>query len=160
MDNSNQSLGQNLNTSVNLAPEPQAPVVPMATDPVASQIPSMPESQPVQPQGQGGTTPGGDSGSSKRLLWIAIIFIVLALVGFAGWYYYSMNQINNSAVTGYTNTQIATPTPTPTPSTDQVTPIQNSSDLNGALNQVDSSSTSAIQQDLNQNTSDSTGFSQ
>lgn len=151
----NQTPGQNINISADSMPQ-----APMPT-PIAP-MPAMPQTQPMQPAqmgDQGSSMPSGGS-SSKRLLWIAIIFVILVVAGFAGWYFYSLNQINNPTVTGYTNNQQAVATPTPTPSTAQVTPIQNASDLNGALNQVDNSTTSGIQQDMNQNASDSTGFSQ
>jgi flagellar basal body-associated protein FliL len=98
---------------------------------------------------------------SKKMLYVAIAVVVLALL--AGALYFVMVSNKNTAVVpGYnmgSQSISATPTPTPTPES-SVTPIKNSSDLNGALNQVNASDTSSLSAGLDQNTSDSTTFSQ
>lgn len=108
-----------------------------------------PMPQPVQNQ----------SSSGSKLIWIILaIIIILLLVG--GAYYYFANSAKNNSASLYPTPAVSTQgalqeTPTPT-----VTPIQSSSDLNGALNQVDSTNPQAAGAGLNQNTRDSISFSQ
>lgn len=137
------------------------PVMPAQPAPMPMTPAPMPEPTfaPVQTQPQPASMPPTQSGGSKRLLWIAIIFVVLALAGFGVWYYMALNQ-SNSVATTYKVMPTAVATPTPTPTTDTIAPIQNASDLNGVLNQVNGSTSSSMQTDLNQNTSDSSSFSQ
>lgn len=122
------------------------------------QVPSMGQSAPVSPSSF--QSPPVENSGSKKLLWVAIVFVVIVLIGLGAWYFMVLNQANNVSTTGYTQPIIETPTTTPTPTAEPTpTPIQSTADLNGALGQIDDTNTSATTE-LNQNTTDSTSFSQ
>lgn len=128
-------------------------VAPQAVSPAPAGMPA-PESQPVQSMPS--STPPS-TGSSKKLLMI--LAVVVLLLAFGAYYYFAAGSNNsNLSATPTVMPQNTAVTITPTPTT-VITPIQNSSDLNGALNQIDTATPSAST-DLNQNAADSTTFTQ
>ncbi len=141
-----------------VAPMPSAPVMPAPAPMPTAPVESTMSTPPVMPA----SAPMSSGGGSKKIIYIILTIIIVLLIG-AGVYYY----LNATAVTQPTVSVYPTPTPTVATQSAQtegtsptITPIQNASDLNGALNQVDSSTNSSIQSDLNQNTQDSSSFSQ
>ncbi len=139
--------------------DPNQSVTPNIPPPVQPQVPAeapvLPQQSAQQPVGAAGA-PQASAGRSK-LMWIILAVVVLLLLAGGTYYYFAMAQ-NNANLSAYPSpTVIPTSTEATEAPTSTVTPIQSSSDLDGALNQVDSTDTSAGI-GLDQNTQDSTTF--
>lgn len=123
------------------------------TIPTSAQMPQAAPPMPTQGAAPIQTPPS--TGGSKKL-WIVLAVVILLLI-FGGYYYFvASNNSSNLSATPTVIPQNTAITITPTPT---ATPIQNESDLNGALNQIDITTPSATTE-LDQNAADSTTFTQ
>ncbi len=133
--------------------DPNQPVTPNIPPPFQPQVPVEAPVPPQQPQSEANPP----KASSNKLTWIVLATIVILLA--AGAYYYFAMVQNSANLTTYPSPTViptstgATETPMPT-----VTPIQSSSDLDGALNEVDSTLHFFTGIGLDQNIQDSTTF--
>lgn len=120
--------------------------------------PQEPQMATAAPMPEPASAPPPSSSGKNKMLWLVLALVVLLLAG--GAYYYFVISKSSTDLSAYPASAVIPtgeePLETPAPT---VTPIGNSSDLDGALNQIDSADTSATSE-LNANTQDSTTFSQ
>lgn len=96
------------------------------------------------------------------MLYIILAIIVMLLIAAGVYYYLQATRVSSSNVSVYPTPTSAAPTSTSAASSsaEQAVPVENSTGLDSALNQVNGTSTSSVGAGLDQNTQDSTSFSQ